>query len=85
MEENCLDDSNKSSSPLFYNDRHEKLTREGISYILKTYSDMARKIDPDLIPDKISRKEYENYAEEESMGERFDIYDDTQFGISYGQ
>ena len=54
MEENCLDDSNKASSPLFYNDRHEKLTREGISYILKTYIDMARKISPDLIPDRIS-------------------------------
>lgn len=54
MEENRLDDSNRSSSPLFYNDRNEKLTREGISYILKIYVDMARKVNPELIPDKIS-------------------------------
>lgn len=54
MEENRLNDSNKAASPLFYNDRHEKLTREGISYILTTYVKMAKAVSPELIPEKIS-------------------------------
>ena len=54
MEENHLHDNNKASWPLFYNSKHEKLTREGIAYILKEYIDMAIKISPKLIPDKIS-------------------------------
>jgi len=54
MDENMLFDSNKSSSPLFYNNRYEKLTRKGITYILLKYVDMARKLKPELIPDHIS-------------------------------
>ena len=54
MEENHLNDSNKTVSPLFYNDRHEKLTREGIAYILNAYVKMARDVSPELIPDRIS-------------------------------
>lgn len=54
MEENRLNDSSKSASPLFFNSRHEKMTREGISYILATYADMARKISPELIPERLS-------------------------------
>lgn len=54
MEENNLDDSNKVSYPLFYNSRHEKLTREGITYILSLYADLARKEAPHLIPSRLS-------------------------------
>lgn len=54
MEENHLNDSCKASEPLFFNSRHEKMTREGISYILSTYVSMARKISPELIPDRLS-------------------------------
>jgi Site-specific recombinase XerD len=54
MEENGLDNSNKASSPLFFNNRHEHLTREGIAYILSSYVNMARKVSPEMIPDKIS-------------------------------
>lgn len=54
MEENHLNDSNKTAFPLFYNDRHEKLTREGIAYILNTYVEMARMESPELISGKIS-------------------------------
>lgn len=54
MEENHLDDSSKGASPLFLNNRHEKLTREGIAYILAIYVDLARKVAPDLIPERIS-------------------------------
>lgn len=54
MEENRLNYSSKSASPLFFNSRHEKMTREGISYILATYADMARKISLELIPERLS-------------------------------
>jgi integrase/recombinase XerD len=54
MEENHLNDSRKSAEPLFYNNRHEKMTREGISYILSTYVSMVRKISPELIPERLS-------------------------------
>lgn len=54
MEENHLYDSSNGTSPLFFNNRHEKLTREGIAYILTTYVNMARKVSPDLIPERIS-------------------------------
>ncbi|MCD7850338.1 MAG: site-specific integrase [Parabacteroides sp.] len=54
MEENNLDNDNKASHPLFYNSRHEKLTREGITYILSLYADLARKEAPHLIPTRLS-------------------------------
>lgn len=41
MEENHLDNSNMFGTPLFFNKKHEKLTREGVAYELKTYADMA--------------------------------------------
>ena len=54
MEENGLLNTNNVSEPLFFNTRHEKLTREGVSYILKTYADLARIHSPSLIPQRIS-------------------------------
>lgn len=43
-----------SDVPLFKNSRNEKLTREGISYIVKTYAKIARSINPSLVPERIS-------------------------------
>jgi site-specific recombinase XerD len=40
--------------PLFFNNWNEKLTRSGISHILKKYLTQARNANPDLIPDGIS-------------------------------
>jgi len=54
MEEYHLFDQYKLKHPLFFNSRHEKLTRSGVTYILKTYATMARQINPGLIPEKIS-------------------------------
>jgi len=54
MLEHHLNDTNKGSHPLFYNSRGEKLTREGISYVLKTYAGMARKLNPQLMPERLS-------------------------------
>lgn len=54
MEENHLDNSNMFGTPLFFNNKHEKLTREGVAYVLKAYADMTRKVNPSLIPDRLS-------------------------------
>ena len=39
---------------LFSNSRKEKLTRAGVTYILNTYVELARKINPLIIPETIS-------------------------------
>lgn len=53
MEENDLFSFSKIKTPLFFNSRKEKLTRSGITYILKTYINMARHVKPDLIPPNV--------------------------------
>jgi site-specific recombinase XerD len=54
MQENHLLEPHANLYPLFSNIRNDKLTRAGITYILKTYADQARKINPSIIPEKIS-------------------------------
>jgi site-specific recombinase XerD len=54
MEENDLFEDRCLVHPLFYNSKGERLTRAGVTYILKTYADMARKERPDIIPDRLS-------------------------------
>lgn len=54
MEENNLCERYKLKHPLFFNSRGEKLTRAGITYILKTYTESARMTDPNLIPESVS-------------------------------
>jgi len=54
MEENHLFENCKLKHPLFFNSRNEKLTRAGVTYILKTYANMARQVNPGLISSDIS-------------------------------
>ena len=54
MEENHLQEPHANQYPLFSNNRKEKLTRAGVTYILNTYVNLARKINPVLIPETIS-------------------------------
>lgn len=54
MEENHLFESQNATHPLFFNTRGEKLTRAGMTYIVKKYADMARQINPELIPEVLS-------------------------------
>ena len=54
MEENHLFEQYKLKHPLFFNSRNEKLSRSGVTYILKTYAKMARQVNPGLIPGNIS-------------------------------
>ena len=50
MRENSLDINANNQRPLFANNRGGRLTNAGITYILKLYAEMARKINPALIP-----------------------------------
>ena len=54
MQKNHLLETHANQYPLFSNSRNEKLTRAGVTYILKTYADLARKINPAIIPETIS-------------------------------
>jgi site-specific recombinase XerD len=54
MQENKLLEPYDNQHPLFFNCWGKNLTRSGVNYILKTYADMARKINPALIPERIS-------------------------------
>ncbi len=54
MEENGLFEAKATEYPLFNNGRGDKLTRMAITSIIKKYAAAARKINPALIPLKIS-------------------------------
>jgi len=54
IEENKLNDMHKRCYPLFSNRYGKKLTRAGISYILKKYTNQARTETPNSIPETIS-------------------------------
>ena len=54
IQENKMLEPSNNQHPLFFNRWGSNLTRPGIAYILKTYSDLARKIDPALIPERVS-------------------------------
>lgn len=54
MKENRLDSLAYNQRPLFANNRCEKLTNSGVTYILNLYAKNARIIRPDLIPQEMS-------------------------------
>ena len=54
MKENRLDSLEFNQRPLFANNRGERLTNSGVTYILNLYVKNARILRPDLIPEKIS-------------------------------
>jgi integrase/recombinase XerD len=68
MQENKLMEPYDNQHPLFFNCWGKKLTRSGVNYILKTYADMARKINPALIPERISCHVLRQYVEFYNMG-----------------
>ena len=54
MTDNQLFNSKKTESPLFFNKKREKLTRAGLSYIVKKYAEKAKKKNKELFPAKMS-------------------------------
>jgi site-specific recombinase XerD len=53
LSENTLNKPWKNQYPLFVNNQHKKLTKEGVSYILNKYVSMA-KADSPIIPERVS-------------------------------
>ena len=51
--ENKLNEPWKNTYPLFINNQHHKLTKEGVSYIISKYVASARKIST-LVPEKVN-------------------------------
>lgn len=49
LEENGLSVNEKQNHPLFFNSRHEKFTRHGITYILKKYFVSAKEANRDVV------------------------------------
>jgi integrase/recombinase XerD len=54
LKENRLLNPEANNHPLFFNSRKEKLTRAGVTYILKKYAAQANAIKPEQVPDKLS-------------------------------
>lgn len=54
MHTNLLDKPGNGQRPLFSNCHQQKLTNAGVTYILQKYADMARKDNPELIPNVLS-------------------------------
>ena len=52
--ERYLLDLNKVKHPLFWNKRGEKLTSAGVRYILNKYTEAARQVSPEFIPETVS-------------------------------
>lgn len=54
IKENRLDNLAYNQRPLFANNRGEKLTNSGVTYILNLYAKNARMLSPEKIPEKMS-------------------------------
>ena len=54
LEENCSLLPQNLDKPIFVNHSNGKFTRQGINHLLSKYANMARKIDPSLVPDDCS-------------------------------
>jgi len=53
IQENALNKPGKSDYPLFINKQHNKLTKEGVAYIISQYVLKARKISS-IVPEKVT-------------------------------
>jgi len=53
LKEHHVNSSEAKCRPLFYNSHREALTRAGIAYVLKKYTDMTRQLKPSL-PENIT-------------------------------
>jgi integrase/recombinase XerD len=67
LEDFLLMDSSKRKEFLFTNHSQKKLTRQGITYILRKYADSVRKKHPELIPQTVSPHCIRHYGESYKM------------------
>ena len=54
LNERHLSTASMSDHPVFFNSRHQKLTRAGIAYIIKKYVEAAKRQNNLVLPEKIS-------------------------------
>lgn len=54
LKERRLSTAGKYDHPVFFNSRHQKLTRAGIAYIIKKYVEAAKRQNNIVLPEKIS-------------------------------
>ncbi|MCD8339994.1 MAG: site-specific integrase [Burkholderiales bacterium] len=62
-----------ASEPLFKNHHKEQFTRRGIAYLVTKYADMARKINPAIIPADMSPHKLRHTAAMEMLGSGVDL------------
>lgn len=62
-----------ASEPLFKNNHGEQFTRRGIAYLVKKYADMARKINPAIIPTDMSPHKLRHTAAMEMLSSGVDL------------
>ena len=62
ISENRLDLAHKASYPLFTNKQHNRLTKEGVAYVINKYAVMAHEIS-DKVPEKVKCHMLRHYGE----------------------
>ena len=67
LKENDLEEPDTFAYPLFCNRSKRKLTRAGITYIVKKYACKAINENPELFPDKLSPHCFRHYGERYKM------------------
>ena len=66
LEENKLNKAWKNEYPLFTNNQHHKLTKEGVAYIVAKYAESARKTST-IVPPKVKVHMFRHYGERYKM------------------
>jgi site-specific recombinase XerD len=66
LAENKLHKPWKNEHPLFTNNQHRKLTKEGVAYIVAKYAESARKISA-IVPPKVKVHMFRHYGERYKM------------------
>ena len=66
LAENRLKQPGKNENPLFINNQHNKLTKEGVAYIVAKYVKMARRSSA-LVPPKVKVHMFRHYGERYKM------------------
>jgi len=54
LQERCLSTAGTYDHPVFFNSRHQKLTRAGVTYIINKYVEAAKRQNNFVLPEKVS-------------------------------
>ena len=70
LKERHLSTPSKYDHPVFFNSRHQKLTRAGIAYIIKKYVEAVKRQNNIVLPKKVSPHMFRQNVESRYMGSR---------------